>query len=245
MKLDYICKFCGKVCAKQSGLAIHERTCKLNPDRKPIQNHKCNWPGNKPKADGWICRGCFRKFKTRKELFKHQKECDFYKGLLENERKERGKEFSKKFKGTELGKLCLSHPCSEDRKVKMRELAIQRHLGGWHTSRTFDYKGIKLDSQYELDVAKELDENQIKWERPTYFIWKDENGIEHRYYPDFYLPEYNVYLDPKNDYLINNKSVRFGITDAEKIKLVCEQNAIRIVILDKNNLSWEKIKELI
>lgn len=78
-----------------------------------------------------------------------------------------------------------------------------------------------------------------------YFIWKNENGIEHRYYPDFYLPEYNVYLDPKNDYLINNKSVRFGITDTKKIKLVCEQNEIRIVILDKNNLSWEKIKELI
>ena len=44
MKLNYICKFCGKVCIRPSGLAIHERTCKLNPERKPIQNHKCNWP---------------------------------------------------------------------------------------------------------------------------------------------------------------------------------------------------------
>lgn len=44
MKLNYICKFCGKICIRPSGLAIHERTCKLNPERKPIQKHKCNWP---------------------------------------------------------------------------------------------------------------------------------------------------------------------------------------------------------
>lgn len=94
-------------------------------------------------------------------------------------------------------------------------------------------------------VAKELDENQIKWERPSYFIWKDDTGNEHRYYPDFYLPEYNVYLDPKNDYLIENKSARFGITDVEKIKKVSEQNNIKILILDKNNLNWENIKKLL
>jgi hypothetical protein len=49
-----------------------------------------------------------------------------------------------------------------------------------------------------------------------YFIWKDNTGNEHRYYPDFYLPEYDVYLDSKNDYLIEHKSSRFGITDVEK-----------------------------
>ena len=65
------------------------------------------------------------------------------------------------------------------------------------------------------------------------------------YYPDFYLPEYNVYLDPKNDYLINNKSKRFGITDVEKIEKVEQQNGIKIILLDKDNLTWENIKEKI
>ena len=55
MKLNYICKFCGKVCIRPSGLAIHERTCKLNPERKPIQNHKCNWPTvNLKLMDGFV-----------------------------------------------------------------------------------------------------------------------------------------------------------------------------------------------
>ena len=98
---------------------------------------------------------------------------------------------------------------------------------------------------YEFEVANQLNENKIKWERPTYFIWEDDNGIKHRYYPDFYLPEYNVYLDPKNDYLINNKSKKFGITDVEKIMKVEQQNGIRIIILDKDNLTWENIKQKI
>lgn len=245
MKLNYICKFCGKVCIRRSGLAVHESRCKLNPERKPIQNYKCNWPGAKPKSDGWICRGCLRKLKTKRELFKHKKECDFYKALLANERKERGKEFSKKFKGTEMGKLRLGHPCSEENKAKMRDIAFRRHLGGWHTSRTIEYNGIKLDSEYELRVAKELDLNGIKWERPSYFLWTDDSGINHRYYPDFYLVEYKIYLDPKNDYLINNKSARFGITDREKISIVEKQNGIRILILDKDHLLWENIKKML
>ena len=29
-------------------------------------------------------------------------------------------------------------------------------------------------------------------------MWVDENGTSHHYFPDFYLPEIGVYLDPKN-----------------------------------------------
>lgn len=75
--------------------------------------------------------------------------------------------------------------------------------------------------------------------------WFDWRGKIHRYFPDFYLPDYDVYLDPKNDYLINNKSERFGITDVEKIRIVEIQNSVRILILNKEHLSWERIKSLI
>ena len=127
----------------------------------------------------------------------------------------------------------------------MREIAFQRELGGWHTSKTVEYKGVKLDSKYEYEVAKNLDENQIGWKRPSYLIWEDDDGIKHRYYPDFYLTEFNVYLDPKNDYLINSKSKRFGITDFDKISKVQQQNGVKIIILDKNHLTWNSIKERI
>lgn len=224
--------------------------------------------------NNWLCPFCQNIFRTRKLLYEHKKQCDLNKNKitqkyiidengkrklapgsyawnkgLTNESDERVKKrsetFSKRYKGTDEGKRIFSHPQSEEHKQKMREIATERHWGGWHTSKSIEFNGINLDSSYEFEVANQLNENKIKWERPTYFIWEDDNGIKHRYYPDFYLPEYNVYLDPKNDYLINNKSKKFGITDVEKIMKVEQQNGIRIIILDKDNLTWENIKQKI
>lgn len=33
------CKHCGKNCKTPAGKGIHERVCKLNPDRKPLINN--------------------------------------------------------------------------------------------------------------------------------------------------------------------------------------------------------------
>lgn len=216
METSCICKFCGKSCKNENSHRNHERLCPKNPDRKYVSHTIGHKAWNKGLT------------KDTDERIRKSAET-----------------FSKRYKGTELGKLRLGHPCSEEHKAKMRDIAFRRHLGGWHTSRSIEYNGIKLDSEYELTVAKELDLNGIKWERPSYFLWTDDSGIEHRYYPDFYLKEYEVYLDPKNDYLINNRSARFGITDKEKISIVEKQNGIRILILDKEHLLWENIQKLL
>lgn len=79
----------------------------------------------------------------------------------------------------------------------------------------------------------------------SFYFGKTKNGNSHRYYPDFYLPEFNIYLDPKNDYLINYPSKRFGITDVEKICTVAEQNKVKIIILSKLQINWEYVKTLL
>ena len=94
---------------------------------------------------------------------------------------------------------------------------------------------VRLDSSYELRVATALDNNNVKWVRPGPLTWVDENNVSHRYFPDFYLVEFNVYLDPKNDFLIKR--------DSDKIKRVSEQNSVTVVVLDKDTLSWEAILE--
>lgn len=123
----------------------------------------------------------------------------------------------------------------------MSRVAKEREFGGWHTSRSFLYKGVILDSSYEKTLAEDLDRNNIKWERPRPFLYI-LNGEQHRYYPDFFLPEFSVYIDTKNDFLINNINPKLGISDVEKIKLVSEQNHVKILILDKNSLTWDKAK---
>jgi hypothetical protein len=131
-----------------------------------------------------------------------------------------------------------------EKRKKSSETAIKNNFGGnrnkyaygWYESK---YAGkVFLESSYEYKVALELDENNISWIRPKYIKWFDLNiNKDRKYYPDFYLVDYNIYLDPKNDYLITQ--------DEEKIKQVIIQNNIIIIILDKNNLTWNNIKKII
>lgn len=63
---------------------------------------------------------------------------------------------------------------------------------------TIMYKDVLLDSSWELALAERLDALNIKWLRPEPILWLDEDGVKHHYFADFYLPEYNLFLDPKN-----------------------------------------------
>lgn len=59
--------------------------------------------------------------------------------------------------------------------------------------KNFIYKNINMDSSWEVELAKWLDRLDIKWIRPTYIQLESK-----KYYPDFYLPDLDIYLDPKN-----------------------------------------------
>jgi predicted DNA-binding protein YlxM (UPF0122 family) len=127
-----------------------------------------------------------------------------------------------------------NHKHNEHTKKKLSEIAIKRGFGGKNYRKNFVYKGINLESSYELLLAKELDKNKINWIRPKRLYWIDATGKNRHYTPDFYLPDYNVYLDPKNDYLIK--------IDSEKIKLCSDQNNVIILVLSKKELLWETIQ---
>ena len=55
-----------------------------------------------------------------------------------------------------------------------------------------------LDSSWEEALAMRLDELDINWLRPDPMKWVDADGLDHNYFPDFYLPDFDIYLDPKN-----------------------------------------------
>lgn len=62
---------------------------------------------------------------------------------------------------------------------------------------------LRFDSSWERLIAEALDRLNIRWYRPTIGIpWIDAHGKQRHYFPDFYLPTYNLYLDPKNDKVI-------------------------------------------
>jgi hypothetical protein len=76
-------------------------------------------------------------------------------------------------------------------------------------------KFVTLGSSWEVTMAKWLDSLNYRWIRPKSIPWKDSSGKAHNYYPDFYLIDYRVYLDPKNRYCI--------VKDKEKIEAVTKE----------------------
>ena len=86
-----------------------------------------------------------------------------------------------------------------------------------------EYKGIMLDSSWELELAKRLDELEIEWIRPEPIKWIDAEGITHNYFGDFYLTEHDLYLDPKNPQAIR--------VQKEKLDCLLTQHK-NIIIID-------------
>ena len=151
---------------------------------------------------------------------------------------------------SEEGKLRLAEASrkrgqSERTKKKLSEIAKENNFGGHNSKQKIMYNGVCLHSSYETKLAMDLDANKIAWNRPSPIEWTDDEGKTHRYYADFYLPEYEIYLDPKNDFLIKNVNPAFGITDHDKIKKVMIQNNVKIFILDKDQLSWNSVLALL
>lgn len=92
-------------------------------------------------------------------------------------------------------------------------------------------KEVCLQSTFELKCSELLNELNIKWIRPSALKYDNKN-----YFADFYLPEFNLYLDPKNSY-----KAKLDTTKIEKVK---EQNHVKVFILLEEHLTLEYIKSL-
>ncbi len=89
-------------------------------------------------------------------------------------------------------------------------------------------KTVLLESTWENNLALWLDENNIVWERPLYIKWYDESTQKERlYYPDFYLPIFDLYLDPKNPTAM--KFDAYKMSQVEKLIPILYGNPEKII----------------
>lgn len=97
------------------------------------------------------------------------------------------------------------------------------------------YNNSYFDSFLEIEIAKYLEKNNIKWIRNTkrfYYTW---NNNKHYYVPDFYLPDYKLYLEVKG-YWYKDKKER-------TLKAVKDNNINWILLMQKNE--WEINKDIL
>jgi predicted nucleic acid-binding Zn ribbon protein len=82
------------------------------------------------------------------------------------------------------------------------------------------YNNEMYDSSWEASMAKWFDENKIKFIRPKKSItWYDSIGKQRRYFPDFYLPTLDLYVDPKNKFCIQDQKEKLDKV-SESIDLI-------------------------
>jgi hypothetical protein len=206
-----ICEFCEKICKNDNSLRNHERLCKKNPNKQEIIS---NFIGYNEKRKLLNIKGCNHYTKA--------KELGLPKPLITEETRKKISESSK------------NRVWTKEQRIKHSESmkrAVENHPDSYTKDnvvgrvKNIDYNGVKLKGGWELIVAKWFDENNIKWEYETKSFDYEWNGLK-KYYPDFYLPDFNLFIEVKGYQtdrdLSKWKSVKnllvFKIDEIKKIK---------------------------
>ena len=167
-----ICKYCGKEYNKY-GIHNHEIHCQLNPNRTP------------GKSNFWLHP------ETRKNSNQYIKAKEEGREIIISE--------ETRYK---IGSAFRGKHHSLQTKEKLKNIVNEKiNNDNWHLSfskaRTIEYKGYKFQGSWEVTFAKYLDNLNIKWERPNKKFDYIYNNDNHKYLPDFYLPDYNLYIEIK------------------------------------------------
>lgn len=62
-------------------------------------------------------------------------------------------------------------------------------------------------------------EKDIQWIRPKFINWVDSSGKTRYYFPDFYLVNHDIYLDPKNPFCMDKDKQKMEIISS-KVKII-------------------------
>ena len=227
--IKYICRFCGRECKNANSLRNHERLCKENPNKQEMY---------------WLEYGGFSKYNEKikngeikrkpSNQYIKSEELGLPKPIISDEtRKKIGDGWrGKKHTPEQLQKLSQS----------MTKVAKDNPNYSFSTiSKRYKksiYKGFHMDSSWELIFAQYLDKYNIKWVKNSkgfQYIW---DSRERTYYPDFYLEDYDLYIEIKGHETERDK-VKYMVIDnlitlyGDTIEVIINNNFDIIKFLSK------------
>lgn len=137
--------------------------------------------------------------------------------------------------------LILAKEKSPEEIARLSKWAKDVGLGGYRENAGRSKKYIVIDSfgkqttlqsSYEYECFQLLMQLSIRWIRPKALKYNGRN-----YFADFYLVDYDIYLDPKNNYKAK--------IDSDKIHTVQEQNNVKVIVLLKEQLNSECLRSIL
>ena len=187
---------------------------------------------------GWNCKICQREFTSRQAVTSHIHRSHKNPGISYGGRQKGTPAWNKGLTGVQeawnKGKpgTFAGRKHTDESKRKISEAMSINNKGG--RSKWYEVAGQKVQGTWERNIAIKFEELHINWKklktnRDILKYVMDEK--ERCYTPDFYLQDYNVYLEVKGYW--------WG-SDKEKMNIVCETHKDkRIVIIEKEQ--YEKI----
>jgi hypothetical protein len=194
--MEYICRYCGRICKNDNSLRNHERLCKENPDRQILVSNFIKWNE-------------YRKGKklqnSSNQYIKAKETGGIY--VISDETRQKLSKASK-------GKY---HTKESKEKISLRMKEVVKNNPNYSYSKNKYFKkeiinGFRMDSSWESIFANYLNKNDIKWiknKKPFRYIFENE---EHSYYPDFYLEDFKLYVEIKGQETEKDKA-KYKVVD--------------------------------
>jgi hypothetical protein len=183
------CEYCKRECKNLNSLTQHKIRCKENPNKILVKSNFIEY--NKKLRDNGV-----------KQLnhFSKAKLLGLESPIMSKETREKISKSNKGKKLTDESKERISKGMARAIKENPDSYSRNNVCGRTKLMETLDSLGspTKVNGGWEFLVSRYLDSRNIRWinkitEEFIYF-WE---GKERRYYPDFYLIDYGIYLEVK------------------------------------------------
>lgn len=175
-----ICRFCSSKRKNNNSLVNHERLCRENPNRQSTPFHNLEVQQSKKKGNSAIkAKELGIEYVTPKETV--DKISNSHKKIWTDDRRANWSETMK----IQAQKNIENHPQSYSYKNFCGRAKKSLYKEEW------------MHSSWELEFAKWADSNNIKWTKKVKsfeYLW---NGSIRKYFPDFYLEEFDLYIEVK------------------------------------------------
>jgi hypothetical protein len=184
-------------------------------------NHS-RWCEKNPKHDEYIAKAAKLHASRTEESFKKQ---SISLKLAHKDGKYDYESLSKKSNETRIknGTTKLSPEAVENIRQGALKSNHRRLVRSIREYTKKDGTVVLLDSSWEEELARRLDHLGILWERPKEPVIYQLDGVSKRYFPDFYLPEYDLYLDPKNPaaYKAQSRKIEVLLDMMKNLVIIC------------------------
>jgi hypothetical protein len=173
------------------------------------------------------------------------------KGLTK-ETDERVRRYSTKLRNEKIsksliGNLKVTGKASTPEKEQLRRQKISqtcklKGIGGYRENsgrcRKVLYKNIPIQGSYEFLFLKFLDRQKILWNKNKSYFKYDWQNKSHKYLPDFYLPEFDCYIEVKG-YVIEKDIAKWSQFPHQLFVVTGKELGINIKPLKFDIAKWK------